>query len=35
MELTEEVKALLLSTAKERKWQHAPDVHGANSSSFG
>jgi hypothetical protein len=35
MELTEEVKALLLNTAKERKRQRAPDVYGADSSSPG
>lgn len=35
MELTEEVKALLLNTAKERKRQRTAGVHGADGASLG
>jgi hypothetical protein len=34
MELTEEIKGLLLKTAKDRKRQRAPHIHGADSGSL-
>ena len=35
MELTDAVKELLVTTAKARKRQHAPNVYGAGGSSLG
>ncbi len=35
MELTEEVKALLLNTAKERERQRTAGVHGADGDACG
>ncbi len=35
MELTEEVKALLLNDSQRTQGQRTPDVHGTDSSSVG